>query len=216
MGNVMNGSRKLSIIGAASRTGRLLTRLASADGHLVTGLARDRRALDALPELHRGVVGDATDRATVDDAVQGQDAVITVVATADRRPSTAVTDIMRTVVTAMHSNGVARLIITSSRNLTATEPRIMVAPTKWIFRHVYADLARAEELVRSSGLDWTIVRATMLTDDPSRGGVHIDTEPDATGGDWKLPRADYARTLLDTALDTATVQQAIGVNGMLK
>lgn len=204
---------KLLIVGAGGRTGGILTRLAIADGHQVTALVRNPAAVSDVPGPHRTVVGDATRPAVVGEAVAGQDAVITVVAAPHRKPSTVVSDLTRTLVAEMTNAGVPRLVVTSSRNLTATKPWLAVAPTRWFFRHVYADLARAEQLLRSSTLDWTIVRAAMLTDDPARGRVHIDDQPNATGGDWKLTRADYARVLLDTALDPATVRRALGVNG---
>lgn len=209
----MTGRSRLLIVGAAGRTGSILTQLAMDDGHIVTALARKRFPTDAMPVLHRQVSGDATDPAVVAEALDGQDAVITVIAAPDRKPTTVVSDVTRTLLAGMDEAGVRRLVVTSSRNITATKPWIAVAPTKWVFRHAYADLTRAEELLRSSNLDWTIVRAARLTDDPPRGGVHIDQHDDATGGDWRLPRADYARVLLDTALDPATVHQALGVNG---
>lgn len=53
----------------------------------------------------------------------------------------------------------------------------------------------------------------MLADGPYTGQVHIDFEQDATGGDWKLTRADYAMALLDAAEDDAMVRRAIGVGG---
>lgn len=209
----MSDRRKLLIVGAAGRTGSLLTRLAVDEGHIVTALVRKPIPTDKAPFLLREVVGDAADPAVVTEAAEGQDAVISVVAAPDRRPTTAVSDIAKALVAGMDKAGVRRLVMTSSRNITATKPWIAVTPTKWMFRHVYADLARAEDVVRTSDLDWTIVRAVMLTDDPPRGRVHTDREANPTGGDWQLPRGDYARVLLDTALDTTTTRQAVGVNG---
>lgn len=209
----MNDRRKLLIVGAAGRTGSLLAQLAVDEGHIVTDLVRTPIPTEKVPVLHRQVVGDAADPAVVAEAAEGQDAVISVVAAPDRRPTTAVSDIAKALVAGMDRAGVRRLVMTSSRNITATKPWIAVAPTKWMFRHVYADLARAEEIVRSSDLDWTIVRAVMLTDDPPRDSVHTDREANPTGGDWRLPRSDYARVLLHTALDPATTHQVFGVNG---
>ncbi len=209
----MSDRRKLLIVGAAGRTGSLLTQLAVDEGHIVTALVRKPIPTDKVPVLHREVVGDAADAAVVTEAADGQDAVISVVAAPDRRPTTAVSDIAKALVAGMDRAGVRRLVMTSSRNITATKPWIAVAPTKWMFRHIYADLARAEDVVRTSDLDWTIVRAVMLTDGPPRGRVHTDREANPTGGDWQLPRGDYARVLLDTALDTTTTRQAVGVNG---
>lgn len=209
----MTKPTRLLIVGAGGRTGAILTQLAVAEGHKVTTLARRPLPSDAVPALYREVTGDATDPVVLAEALRDQDAVITVVAALNRNSTTMVSDITRTLLAEMEKTEVRRLVVTSSRNITATKPWIAVAPTKWVFRHVYADLESAESLVRSSGLDWTIVRAVMLTDDPPRGGAHIDQDINATGGDWKLPRTDYARVLLDTALDPATAQQALGVNG---
>ena len=209
----MNDRRRLLIVGAAGRTGSLLAKLAVDEGHSVTALARGPIPSEKVPALHRQVVGDAADPAVVAEAAEDQDAVISVIAAPDRRPTTAVSDSARALVAGMDKTGVRRLVMTSSRNITATRPWIPVALTRWMLRHVYADLARAESVVRTSGLSWTIVRAVMLTDDPPRGRVHTDQEANPTGGDWRLPRSDYARVLLETALDTSTTRQAIGVNG---
>jgi putative NADH-flavin reductase len=85
-----------------------------------------------------------------------------------------------------------------------------------IFHDAYADLARAEGMLQVSDLDWTIVRATMLSDKPYTGRVHIDFEANATGGDWSLTRADYAMTLLDAVENPAMIRKAMGVGGALK
>ncbi|QVQ54384.1 SDR family oxidoreductase [Spiractinospora alimapuensis] len=209
----MTHPHRLLIIGASGRTGRLLTRLAVADGYDVTVLVRDPGSLRDVSGVHRTVVGDATDPSAVAEAVNGQDAVITVVSAPDRKPSTVVSDVTRTLLTEMTRAGVRRLVVTSSRNVAATKPWPVIAPIKWFFRHVYADLVRAEDLVWSSELDWTIVRAVMLCDDPAQGHVHIDREPNPTGGHWKLTRDDYARVLLDTVRDPDTTRVALGVNG---
>ncbi len=53
----------------------------------------------------------------------------------------------------------------------------------------------------------------MLNDKPFTGKVHTDFEVNATGGDWKLTRADYAMTLLDVAEDPRMIRKAVGVGG---
>jgi hypothetical protein len=72
----------------------------------------------------------------------------------------------------------------------------------WLkFRSAYAELARAEDMLEASDLDWSIVRGAMLVDKPFTGQVHTDFEANATGGDWRLTRADYAMQLLNVAED---------------
>ena len=55
--------------------------------------------------------------------------------------------------------------------------------------------AEADEAVRASSRDWTIVRPGPLTDDPGSGNVRIDLEPFR----GEIPREDVA-ALLDLLL----------------
>ena len=48
--------------------------------------------------------------------------------------------------------------------------RHLLSPlAKAMFREHYADLALMEDLLRDSGLDWTVVRPPRLTDRPPTG-----------------------------------------------
>ncbi|MDN5795634.1 MAG: NAD(P)H-binding protein [Intrasporangium sp.] len=195
---------KILVIGAAGRTGRHLVEHAAGRGHTVTTLARAPHDLSRVPGAHAVVSGDATDPDTVRAALDEQDAVIAAVGTSA---------ITRILLTAMSDAGVRRVVMPSSRSVVATRPRIVLALVWLRFRAAYADLARAEGMLETSGLDWSIVRATMLTDGPFTGRVHTDFAADATGGDWRLSRADYAMALLDTVEDNAMIRRSVGVAG---
>jgi putative NADH-flavin reductase len=190
---------RLLVVGAAGRTGALVVEQAVERGHAVTALARR-----PVPGEHTVVVGDATDPAVLREAVPGQDAVVMAVGASP---------IVRALVPVMTGAGVRRLVMTSSRSVVATRPKVVLDMAWWRFRGPYADLARAEGMLEGGPLDWSVVRATMLADGPPKGRVHTDFEADATGGDWKLTRADYARTLLDVVEDAAMVRRAVGVGG---
>jgi putative NADH-flavin reductase len=196
---------QLLVIGATGRTGRLVVAQALERGHAVTAFTRRPEQLAALADRVRIVRGDAQQLEDVRSAVRGQDAVIAAVGTSG---------IARTLVAALQESGVQRLVMTSSRSIVASRPRLPVLLAWLAFRAVYADLARAEGMLEASNLDWSIVRATMLTDKPFTGQVHIDFEPNATGGDWTLTRADYAMTLLDVAQDPQLIRKSLGVGGI--
>src|SRR6185436_21046306 len=69
---------KLSVLGAAGATGIPLVEQALATGHRVTALVRSGQELTITsPNLHV-VEGDATDHAVVSEAINGGDAVISV------------------------------------------------------------------------------------------------------------------------------------------
>ncbi len=136
--------------------------------------------------------------------MQGQDAVIAAVGSSG---------IARNLILALPEAGVRRAVMTSSRSVVATRPFLPLFFAWLILSRAYADLARAEGMFEFSGLDWTIVRATMLTNAAYTGRVHIDFERNATGGDWTLGRADYAMTLLDVVENPQMSGKALGVGG---
>ncbi|MPV51242.1 MULTISPECIES: NAD(P)-dependent oxidoreductase [unclassified Pseudactinotalea] len=195
---------KILVIGAAGRTGRHVIAEAARRGHAVTTLARPPHDLRGTPGVRAHYSGDAADPRALAPALAGQDAVVMAVGASS---------IVRTLLSSMPPAGVRRLVMTSSRSVVATRPRPVLAMVWLRFRSAYADLARAEGMLEGSGLDWTIVRATMLSDGPATGQLHKDSQLDATGGDWRLRRADYAIALLDALEDDRLVHRAIGVSG---
>ncbi|WP_327582608.1 NAD(P)H-binding protein [Nonomuraea sp. NBC_00507] len=195
---------KIMVIGSTGRTGKHVLTQGVKRGHEIAAFARRPELLAARTGLAGVHQGDAHDLEAVRRAVQGQDAVIAAVGGSR---------IAATLITAMHEHGVRRVVMTSSRSVTATRPRLAVS-LAWLFlREAYADLARAEGMLQVSGLDWSIARATMLNDKPPAGRVHIDFEANATGGAMQLSRADYAMALLDTVEDPALIGKALGICG---
>ncbi|SEG88136.1 Putative NADH-flavin reductase [Nonomuraea solani] len=192
------------MIGAAGRTGRHVLTQGVRRGHEITAFARRPEAVKDVTGLRDVVRGDATDADALRTALPGQDAVICAVGGSG---------IALALIEAMPETGVRRLVMTSSRSIVATRPRLVVALAWLAFRAPYADLSRAEGMLQASDLDWSIVRGTMLNDKPPAGGTHIDFENDATGGGWQLTRADYATALLDVAENPELIGRSLGVGG---
>ena len=191
----------LLVIGATGRTGRHVLTQGMQRGHAITAFARRPQALRGVDGLAAIVHGDALNLDDVHRAVVGQDAVITI----------GNSGIVSNLLISMAEIGVRRVVMMSSRSVVATQPKLVIGLVWLYFRAPYADLARAEGMLQASDVDWSIVRATMLNDKPGSRHVHIDTEPNATGGDWQLSRADYAMTLLDVVEQRSMIGQAIGV-----
>ena len=83
----------------------------------------------------------------------------------------------RSVIEAMHKEGTRRLILVSG-SIVADDGegpamRYLVKPLArgTLLRHVDADMRGAEEQIRESGLDWTIVRPPRLTSEPGLGDL---------------------------------------------
>lgn len=190
------------LIGANGRTGRHVLEQGLRRGHTITAFTRRPETLAPFAARARIVAGDARNLDDLRRAMPEQGVVIAAVGDSA---------IAQGLITVMRERGLRRIVMTSSRSIVATRPRLIVGMVWAIFRAPYADLARAEGMLQCSELDWSIVRATMLSDKPGTGQVHIDCAANATGGDWQLTRADYATTLLDVAEDPLMIGKAIGV-----
>ena len=173
---------KLTVFGATGRTGLQVVEQGLAAGHEVravvrdaTQLAPDRTGLDV-------VVADVMDPATIVEAVTGSDAVVSTIGTRNgRKPTTVCADTSRSIVEAMHKAGTRRLVVVSGTGPfdegEGPGMRYFIKPLGRLFlKHVFADFVAMEEIVRASGLDWTIVRPPSLTDKPFTG--HYRTRRD--------------------------------------
>lgn len=138
----------LAITGATGFVGQALIDRAAAAGHPVKALARRPQAARAGLDW---VAGDLADPAALRRLVQGSEAVIHVagVVNAADPAGFEAGNVAGTlaVIEAALAEGVPRLIHVSS--LSAREPELSVYG---------GSKARAEKLVRASGLDWTMVR----------------------------------------------------------
>ena len=78
------------------------------------------------------------------------------------------------------------------------------------FGKVYTDLAQMEDVLRDSGLDWTVVRPPRLTSKPGTGHYRTAYGQNVRGG-WIVPRADVAHLMLGALGQPETIKQVIGV-----
>jgi putative NADH-flavin reductase len=120
--------------------------------------------------------------------------VISALGVRSRAPTTLFSAGVSNIMQAMEGAGVRRLLCISAAGLDPG-PGLLRTIAKSILyrmlRHVYDDMRRMEALVRDSGLEWTIIRAPMLTNKPRTGGYQIATNSHLSRG-WSIARADLA------------------------
>jgi putative NADH-flavin reductase len=187
---------KLAVFGASGGTGREVVSQALEAGHEVTIFVRDPNVSGLARERVHIVVGDTLhDDAKVAEAVRGQDAVVSALG---RRKSFKSEDLIRlslqSIVSAMERNGVRRLILVSafgvggSRRDAPLIPRIM---HKMLLGNLFADKKAAEDDLRRSSVDWTVVYPTILTDGPRTRRYRVGERLELSGLP-KISRADVA------------------------
>jgi len=191
------------VIGSTGRTGRLVLEEGIRRRHAMTAFTRRPDALADIAGLGMVIRGDGRNLEDIRRAVRGQDAVISIVAPEGRGPTTVVSDVARAELTAMREAGVRRIVTVSVSAIEGRRPWILINLVRWILRKPYADFARMEQLVASSGLDWTIVRPPYLSNGPTTGRVRREAgRKDLAHGPYHISRGDLAATLLDLAEDS--------------
>lgn len=154
---------RLVVFGATGRTGRHLVSQALAAHHVVIAFTRTPDLLKVRHDRLKVVQGDVLDREAVARAVEGADAVLVALGLDEHRPSTAVSDGTWNVLLAMARHGVRRVVVLSAAGVLGGDGgrlvRWLVVPFR---RHLFADLRRQLEMVRSSDLEWVVVRVPQL------------------------------------------------------
>lgn len=204
------------VFGASGGTGRELVKLALAQRHRVTVFVRDPHRFEITHANLAVTTGDVVDSARVEQAVRGQDAVMSALGSSrslKRHP--ALVEGVRNVVKAMEDDGVRRLVYLSmlgvndsSRQLGWLD-RYVIVPL--VLRNVVTDHAIEEGIITPSSLDWVIVRPPRLTNGPKtsryRAGEDIKTG-------WmtaSISRADVADFTLRQTIEEKYVHRAPAV-----
>lgn len=125
------------------------------------------------------------------------------------------TAVTRTVIEAMRAAGVRRLLVQSSlgaRGSSVQLPRAMRGITMLALAKPLADHDEQEAAVTGSGLDWTIVRPSGLTDKPATGAwTALEVgQPGTLRG--TIARADLAAFMLNFLTDDAALGKSFGVS----
>ena len=201
------------VIGSTGRTGRLVLEEGIRRRHAMTAFTRRPDALADITGLRMVIHGDGRNLKDIRRAIRGQDAVISIVAPEGRGPTTVISDVARAELTAMGEAGVRRIVTVSVSAIEGRRPWILINLVRWILRKPYADFARMEQLVASSGLDWTIVRPPYLSNGPTTGRVRSQTgRKDLAHGPYHISRGDLAATLLDLAEDSQHLGEVLLVS----
>ena len=217
---------KLTIIAATGGIGRRILEQATAAGHDVTAVVRDP---SRLPSTTARVVTVDLDRdtAALANAVAGADAVLSGLGARTKADEGIATRGTRAIVDAMRTTGSTRLVVVSAAPIgTVPSPADPHPPThdagdgffmrhlfsgvaKTLFTAHYADLAAMEDVVRASGLDWTIARPPKLTDKALTGTYRTALDQNVRGG-WSISRADVADLMLGVLDRPETVGHVVG------
>ncbi|MTD58448.1 NAD(P)-dependent oxidoreductase [Amycolatopsis pithecellobii] len=207
---------KLTVFGATGGTGTEVVRKGLALGYQVTAVVRDPARLDVpAHERLEVVTANVFVPNEIVPAVSGSELVVSALGPHGRGPTTICRDGTASIMSAMDTAGVRRLVVVSNSGMhtegDGVFTRRIVKPILIrVLRDGYADMAAMEDQVAASGLEWTIVRPPRLTTGPHTGRITSSVGRNVRGS-FSISRADLADYVLRTAGDSALIRQAVSV-----
>ena len=210
-------TKKIAVFGATGETGMQIVEQALQAGYEVVAYTRNPSKLKIKDEHLKVIQGELSDPKLIETAIKGTRAVLRALGPRGGSKDKPLTLGTQNIISAMKKQGVRRLIITST--LSAKEPkdklnfrtRSMVNLVKTTMHDAYEEIVSVAETVRSSDLDWTIVRLTLLNNKPKSGKVKVGYVS-AGGIGTQTSRADIAEFMLKQIDDTKYLHEAPAIS----
>ena len=199
--------KKIALFGGSGQTGKEFLQLALAQGHTVRALARTPQKIkQQSPELEV-VQGDVLHYDDVTKTVAGSEVVVSLFGHVKGSPDWLQTQGTEHIVRAMKEHGVDRIISLSGGGLPyeKDQPKIADKVIRLIMKiavpKVLKDAERHAEVLKASGLKWTIVRGPRLTNEPRQGKYRVGWV--GINASTKIGRADLADFILEEVTQEA-------------
>jgi len=184
----------IAILGGTGGIGGHVLSWALDAGHPVRALARRPEALPRRDSL-TVVRGDALDAAAVAETIAGAGAVVSALGPRGAKSESLLAGAAENIVAGMDKTGARRLVCVSAAGAYITSDpntgRLIKAILPRVFAKQFADTRQMENVIRESGLDWTLVRATRLVNRPGTGRYRVSPDFRPPHG-RTIARADVA------------------------
>ncbi|MDR8389633.1 SDR family oxidoreductase [Aliifodinibius sp. S!AR15-10] len=182
---------KITIVGGHGSIAMLLHPILKAKGHEVRGIIRKEEQAEDLREVGaEPVICDIEETADISEAVGNVDAVLFAAGAGPgsgvARKWTVDRDGAIKLINAAKKNGINRYVMISA--MGTDTPR-----GNEVFRTYLQAKEEADEALRNSGLDYTIIKPGRLTDQEGTGKVSLAQELER----GEIPRADVAAVLAE-------------------
>jgi putative NADH-flavin reductase len=207
---------KLLIIGGTGGTGKELIKQALEQGHHVTALVRNP---EKVKISHPNLIvkkGNVLDFDKVLEAVKGQDAVLS--ALGHKRffiKTHILSEGTRNIIRAMEQHRVKRLICITSLGINDSRFKLGLYYTLFVIPVIiffyFLDKSKQETLIKSSDLDWTIVRPGQLINGKKRGTYKHGADVGNYILTKMISRADVAHFMLSQLHDTTYLRKTPGI-----
>ncbi|WP_109526717.1 MULTISPECIES: NAD(P)-dependent oxidoreductase [Nocardia] len=211
---------KVTVFGATGAIGSLTVDRLLDDGHTVTAYTRNpAKVPDRWGDRVRLVIGEVSDAAAIDSAVDGTDAVVSALGPSMDRKATGTPLIEGTanILEASKRHGVRRFVghATPAVLDPQEKPTLVTRFTSFMprtfLRRAYDEITGLSALIKDSGLDWTIVRFIAPKDGDPKSRVRAGFfGTDELG--FAITRADITAFTADQVEDTRYLRRAPAIS----
>ena len=168
---------KIALFGATGRVGREVLKQALAAGHEVVAIVRSPEKLAGSDKLTI-IQGDVRDAAAVSHAISGVDVVFSALGT-DK--TTTLTEAVPHMIGAMKDGGIGRIITIGTAGILQSriEPeklRYEAGDTNRRLTFAAEEHHKVYDMLRESGLEWTVVCPTYLPDGAAIGNYRTERD----------------------------------------
>jgi len=204
---------KVAIFGATGKTGLKLVNHAIERGHLVTAFVRDSSSIQEKAGVLKVISGDINDQVSVELCVKGQDAVICALGSKDLFKNNKIRDNGTVnIIKAMKKCDVRRFIVMSAMGVGESWKALSLV-NKLLFAILMPatreDHESQEAEVKASGLDWTIIRPSGLTDAPRTSTYLVGENIRAKTS--QISRSDVADLMLNIMESKTHIHTALTI-----
>jgi len=206
---------KIAVLGGTGRTGQHVVQQALDAGHEVVALARTPSKFTSRHDNLTVVQGGILDQEAVEKVITGVDAVVSTLGPANNKPEFTISKGMDNILGAMNKHKVKRIVISAGAGVR--EPgdnpklvdRFFGVLLRIISKNVVADMEQVVEKVKASGLEWTIVRVPMLTNEPPQDNLVVGVVGDIRP---RISRADMAAFMLKQLTDDTHLHKSPAIS----
>jgi putative NADH-flavin reductase len=174
---------KIAILGSTGFVGKVLIHKAVTAGYVIKTLARNPEKLEDIRDKVEIIQGTVFDPSAIEATIEGTDAVLSTIGPPSRNPGNPeqYEKAMKDIVTAMNKNGIKRYIHIGGALHSGGENevwsigrRLLRFFVNLLGKQILVAKQLEWEVLKTSDLDWTLVRPPRITKEGALGTLSAD------------------------------------------
>ncbi len=205
----------ITIIGASAGIGLETVKRGLNRNHSITTLSRSEIEIEEKKSV-KMILGDATNKADLVNAIQNADALIITLGTGKNMKATTLFSDFAKLIVEIHEENkidIPFIFVTGfgtgeSKNYVSWLVRLFL---KYFLKDVYADKAKMEEIITNSTMNWTVVRPGRLLDKELTEKYRIENKLFKGINIGGINRADVADFLIKQAEKQTELKKYVAI-----